>query len=193
MDHGTEFESNVTLDRFALYLRPLNENGAPLNVPGATESQERWGGLHATLCGFAPKQGARGAKVKHPSSLIDTLDRAHSAAGAAAAQSGAGEWRLSRDAILPAEHNALMLLPTSTGDSPTLRAIAEVVTSAGLLNARPAESLHISIGSADAARAQAVRAALMDAPRWELVIAKCHAGTERLKVTEFRESKELAW
>ena len=28
---------------------------------------------------------------------------------------------------------------------------------------------------------------------WELVIAKCHAGTTPLQVTEFRDSKEPNW
>ena len=47
--------------------------------------------------------------------------------------------------------------------------------------------------STDAARAGAVRTALLEAQRWQLVIAKCAAGTAPLQVTEFRESKELAW
>ena len=108
----------------------------------------------------------------------------------AATASGIKRWQ-SSDCALPTEGEALLLLPTKDGgDSKVLRAVSEVVSSAGPLNARPAESLHISIGSADHARA--VSEALLHA-RWELVIAKCAAGTEPLQVTEFREGKELAW
>ena len=52
-----------------------------------------------------------------------------------------------RTGLLPAENNMLWLSPTASGDSPTLKVISQVVASAGLLNARPAESLHISIGA----------------------------------------------
>ena len=189
IDFQTEFESNIRVDRLALYLRPLDANGQALYVPGATESQKRWGGLHATLCSFAPERGARGASVEHLSLLADVLEHAYSAA-AAIAKPGAQRWRLRSTALLPAENNMLWLSPTASGDSHTLKVISQVVASAGLLNARPAESLHISIGSADASLA---RVALLDAPRWELAIAKCSAGTERLQVTEFVMSKELAW
>jgi len=192
MDKQTEFEGNSTLDRVALYLRPLDAKGDPLYVAGATESQERWGGLHATLCGFAPTWDASGASVAHPTSLVATLEMAHAAA-AAAAKPGVKRWRLSSGALLPtgrAGGKALMLLPTATGASRTLAAIAQAVSSACLLNPRMPEELHITIGASDA---DSVRAALLRAQRWELAIAKCGAGTAPLRVTEFRERKELAW
>lgn len=192
MNSMIEFKGNTEHDRFALYLRPLDANGQPLFVPGATESQERWGGLHATLCGFAPKKGSPGASATHPSSLVNTLNMVYAAAKSSAKQ-GVGKWRLSRDAWLPLDGRALVLLPTDTGKSRTLRAISEAVSSAGLLNARAAEELHISIGTADPARVQATRNALLGAPRWEVVIAKCEAGTTPLQVTSFRESRELVW
>ena len=56
MDRETEFQKNTEFDRFALYLRPLDNEGQPLYVSEATEAQKRWGGLHVTLCGFAPKK-----------------------------------------------------------------------------------------------------------------------------------------
>ena len=45
----------------------------------------------------------------------------------------------------------------------------------------------------DATLAAQVRSALLQVKRWEIVIAKCQAGTLPLQVTEFCESKELVW
>ena len=94
--------------------------------------------------------------------------------------------------------------PTEKGKScNTLSAISETITSAGLLNARAAQTLHVSIGHSDPALANdtqvdatlaaQVRSALLQVKRWEIVIAKCQAGTLPLQVTEFCESKELVW
>ena len=55
LDKQTEFEGQSEHDRYALYLRPLDALGEPLHVAGASASQERWGGLHVTLCSFAPR------------------------------------------------------------------------------------------------------------------------------------------
>ena len=96
------------------------------------------------------------------------------------------------------------MLPTEKETScDTLNVISETVTSAGLLNARGAETLHVSIGHSDPARANVtqvdatraakVRSALLQVKRWEIVIAKCQSGTSPLQVTEFCESKELVW
>ena len=96
------------------------------------------------------------------------------------------------------------MYPTENGElCKTLSAISETVTSEGLLNARAAETLHVSIGHSDptrahitqvdATRAALVRSELAHVKRWELVIAKCQTGTMPLQVTEFRESKELMW
>ena len=63
----------------------------------------------------------------------------------------------------------------------------------GLYHARAAEKLHFNIGSNDTTCAARVRKELQLVKRWELVIAKCHAGTTLLQVTEFCESKELNW
>ena len=95
-------------------------------------------------------------------------------------------------------------MPTVKEEScDTLSAISETVTSEGLLNARAAETLHVSIGHSDptcanitqvdSTRAARVRSELAHVKRWELVIAKCQTGTTPLQVTEFRESKELMW
>ena len=74
MDHDTEFKQNTDFDRYALYLRPLDSDGQPLYVPEASEAQKRWGGLHVTLCGFAPKKGS-GAPQTHPFSLVEALSK----------------------------------------------------------------------------------------------------------------------
>ena len=63
----------------------------------------------------------------------------------------------------------------------------------GLYHARIAETLHVAISSNDTTCAARVRKELQIVKRWELVIAKCHAGTTPLQVTEFCESKELKW
>ena len=84
-------------------------------------------------------------------------------------------------------------MSTEKEESDKLRSISDTVASTGLLNARAADTLHVSIGSSDTTRAARVRKELQLVKRWELVIAKCHAGTTPLQVTEFRESKELNW
>ena len=206
MDHSTEFEGNAQFGRFALYLRPLNPHGWPLYVECASRSQKRWGGLHCTLCGFAPEAGS-GAQTAHPSSPQDALDMAYAAAvsaahsdfvasSAMASDSPASQWQLRSNAPLPADGRALLLSPTARGDSDrTLDAIAAAVEELGLLNARPAASLHISIGSDDAGVAEVVREALRTATRWELVIARCRAGVVPLQLTDVRpsERRELEW
>ena len=84
-------------------------------------------------------------------------------------------------------------MSTEKEESDVLRSISNTVASTGLLNARGADTLHVSIGTSDTTRAARVRKKLQLVKRWELVIAKCHAGTTPLQVTEFRESKELNW
>ena len=84
-------------------------------------------------------------------------------------------------------------MSTEKEESDILRSISGTVASTGLLNARAAETLHVSIGTSDTTCAARVRKELQLVKRWELVIAKCHAGTTPLQVTEFRESKELNW
>ena len=84
-------------------------------------------------------------------------------------------------------------MSTEKEESDILRSISDTVATTGLLNARKAETLHVSIGTSDTTRAARVRKELQLVKRWELVIAKCHAGTTPLQVTEFRESKELNW
>jgi len=202
MDRETEFQKNTEYDRFALYLRPLDSDGQPLYVSEASEAQKRWGGLHVTLCGFAPKKGS-GAPQTHPASLVETLSKAFLAVKATA-KPGENHWSLKSDSTLPLVGSKLMLYPRENGElCNTLSAISETVTSSGLLNARAAETLHVSIGHSDptsanitqvdATRAARVRTALAQVKRWELVIAKCQTGTMPLQVTEFRESKELMW
>ena len=84
-------------------------------------------------------------------------------------------------------------MSTEKEESDVLRSISDTVASTGLLNARAADTLHVSIGTSDTTHAARVRKELQLVKRWELVIAKCHAGTTPLQVSEFRESKELKW
>ena len=84
----------------------------------------------------------------------------------------------------------LQLLPEEDGE---LSAISETVASIGLYHARATETLHVAISSNDITHAAQVRKELQLVKHWELVIAKCHAGTTPLQVTEFCESKELNW
>jgi hypothetical protein len=84
-------------------------------------------------------------------------------------------------------------LSTEKEESDILRVISETVASTGLLNAGAVETLHVSIGSSDTTCAALVRKELQLVKCWELVIAKCQAGTTPLQVTEFCESKELNW
>ena len=84
-------------------------------------------------------------------------------------------------------------MSTEKEESDKLRSISDTVASTGLLNARTAETLHVSIGSDDTTRAALVRKELQLVKHWELVIAKCHAGTTLLQVTEFCEIRELNW
>ena len=193
-----EFHENTSFDRYSLYLRPLDplertgigiRNG--IQVPGATESQDNWGGLHCTLCSFAPVAG-RGCPMHHdPSDLRETLDDVF--ARASAVSRAAPRWQLACTEPLPVNGQMLMLYPTATDETKrTLEAIAEAVAEAGMLQPRPAADLHISIGGADAARVEAVRTALANA-LWEVRIAKCQAGQNQLRVTQLRESRQFGW
>ena len=111
MDHDTEFKQNTDFDRYALYLRPLDSNGQPgqpLYVPEASEAQKRWGGLHVTLCGFAPKKDS-GAPQTHPVSLVEALHKTFLAVKSAA-KPGETYWCLSCDATLPLVGSGLRVL-----------------------------------------------------------------------------------
>ena len=148
-----------------------------------------------TLCAFAPKLGS-GAPQAHPASLVETMKSAHAAAVlASAAKHGRSSWKLSNGATLSpsSRGDALQILGTASGDSRTLNAITTAVEAAGLLNARAATTLHLSIGGLTMQNQECMRSMLRHALRWELVIAKCAAGVTPLQVTEFRERMELKW
>ena len=108
MDHDTEFKKNTDFDRYALYLRPLDSDGQPLYVSEASEAQKRWGGLHVTLCGFAPKKDS-GAPQTHPFSLVEALSKTFLAAKSAA-KPGETHWCLSSDSTLPLVGSGLRVL-----------------------------------------------------------------------------------
>ena len=198
LDKETEFEGNAAFDRLALYLRPLDVMGGPLQVSNASASQERWGGLHATLCSFAPAHDS-GAPVAHRRPVLAALERAH-AAVRAALPPGASRWSLAREtqgaALLHDGGKKLMLMPPSTaeaGGSRALHALSDALGESGLCNARPAERLHLSCG--DAEGAAAVRDVLLscEPERWELCVVKCAAGVAPLRVTEVCERRELVF
>ena len=202
IDETTEFEGNSTLDRYALYLRPLDSAGAPLHVDGATDAQERWGGLHATLCSFAPPHDSSG-KPTHRGDVFKALESVHAAAIAAAqttAPPGVSCWQLRNEgATLPAKSHGkgLLLLPTGIegrkgrGTMSTLTAMSAAVGDAGMCNPRPADTLHVSCGSVDGA--EAAREPLLACGRWEVCVVKCAAGEAPLRVTEVVERRELCW
>ena len=146
-----------------------------------------------TLCAFAPKLGS-GAPQAHPASLVETMKGAHAAA-VSAAKNGRSSWKLSNGATLSpsSRGDALQILGTASGESRTLKAITNAVEAAGLLNARAATTLHLSIGGLTMQNQECMRSMLRHALRWELVIAKCAAGVTPLQVTEFRERMELKW
>ena len=179
-----EFYGNVTFDRFALYLRPLDAYGQHLTVSGASDTQERWGGLHCTLCSFAPAHDS-GAPQMHSSAVLVALERAVSAVKAAASP-GASRWTVAKDASL-CYSRRMIELP----DDASLKALCTAVAVAGMCSARKAETLHISVGEAEGG--EAARAALLACGRWEVCVAKCAAGVEPLRVSEIVERMELVW
>lgn len=209
IEEQTRFESNAEYDRWALYLRPLDDTtGLPVVVAGATETQERWGGLHCTLCSFAPAIGSGGAQ-EHGESAEAALEAAFAAARAAAGQDlssltfqGAGEYtshfcccfrRMQAAEVLP-ECNGMLLLAPAAAETTLWRvlgAITKAVAASRLRNARSLESLHVSCGGV--AGAKATRRALLECSAWELCIAQCGAGTTSLRVTAIGERRVLRW
>ena len=177
LDTDTEFNGQTEHSREAIYLRPLDIHGNWLEVEGASESQRRWGGLHVTLCSFAPQPGI-GAPLPHGRSIVDALD---SAAAAASAAGGSSSWRLSRARI----YRGGVSLPR---DEPTLVAICNAVAAAGLLKARAVTSLHCSCGEG---HEEAVLQALLNCTRWELCIASCSRNVSPLCVSGITERREL--
>ena len=184
-------------DRFAVYLRP--ETAAlqcdPAALAAATANQKKWGGLHVTLCSFAPKKGDDGAGRAHRSSLRRAL-----AAAAEAMRDVAGKsrWRLGDSAAErlalyeygPSGEQAGVGLPPA---SRALHALCGALSELGLQNVRPPEQLHMTLGRLEAGAAEAVRCALQRCPGWELVIAKCAAHEPELRATQFNEVMPLSW
>jgi hypothetical protein len=187
------------IDRFAVYLRP--ETAAlqcdPAALAAATANQKKWGGLHVTLCSFAPKNGDDDTGSAHGSSLRRAL-----AAAAEAMRDVASEtrWRLGDSAD---ERLALyeygpsgelasrgVGLPTATR---TLHALCGALSELGLQNVRRPDQLHMTLGRLEVGAAEAVRCALQRCPGWELVIAKCAAHEPELRTTQFNEVMPLSW
>ena len=130
----------ISRDRFALYLRPLDANGEHLIIPGASESQERWGGLHCTLCSFAPALDS-GAPDAHSGAVPAALERGVRAMKDAAPPGG---WTIAHDASL-SDDNDMLKLPADA----SLEALCAAVADAGMSKARKTKTLHISIDDAE--------------------------------------------
>jgi hypothetical protein len=94
--------------QYAIYLRPVALQGAA--VDAASASQKRWGGLHVTLCSFAPKltgtvkpqaRGGASSSQSHAGSVRAALQAMHSAACAVAYHDKRhGSWQLAPTAAL---------------------------------------------------------------------------------------------
>ena len=171
--------------QYAVYLRPVDDSAAQRQFARHGGSS-RWGGLHATLCSFAPKSSSGSARHAHRGSTLAALRQMRAAAQAAAPSSAQG-WRPTA---------ALLRLQASTvsidGDaSRTLVAVCTAGRRCGLLNARKPKSLHITIGTEFRGDRDALAEALCSS-RWELAIAKW-SGQGKLHSSELRERLPMEW
>ena len=157
-------------DLYAVYLRPRRLKRAP-EVVSAMEFNRRGGGLHATLCSFAPDVSTGGTKRSPPHG--SELESAMSSMHMAGQPKTLSSFKLDKSAKLPVVHSkahpgiAMLKLPA---EHPGLRAICDAASAAGLRNARKVDDLHITVG--DDANANVVREALLACETWELALAK---------------------
>lgn len=201
------------MDTYCLYLRPQVPHGDVADRANAC--QQRWGGLHATLCSFAPKAISR-CKGAHGGSLIRAMEAMHKAAKASEPSeppishetshhqardqdSRAVNVSLGLDPlealpeVYPRSRVVILRLP---GSSQVLRAISAVAADKELVNARRPEELHITLGPRrqfPPRDVEAMRSTLRACTRWRLVIVKCKAGEKELCVSEDREELALEW
>jgi hypothetical protein len=139
----------AAVDKFALYLRPHLALGTARWAAGwqaAAQQQQLWGGLHVTLCSFAPKLSS-GVRGHHGGSLIGTLQQLQ-----VGVQAGAGgapnRWQLAAQhgTIIWHRRGHLIFISLPTACPGTLAAVSSVVLGAGMVNARRCQDLHLTLG-----------------------------------------------
>lgn len=182
-------------NRFALYLKPVGvDHHACIQL--VNEEQKKWGGIHATLCSFAPRSGS-GALGAHSTSLKKSMKLAADAARAHSAC-----WTLGKDAPLDVRvkkdrpcvgcSNVTLKLPKG---SRTLQALTHSLQQRGLQDVRAPERLHVTLGRCEYISEETVaevQRVLRDA-HWKLVIVRGTEVGEPLRATRFNEEIALEW
>lgn len=175
-------------DLYAVYLRPRRLKRKS-EVIAAMEFNRRWGGLHVTLCSFAPISGSPG--TCHGSDL----DAAMISIQEAGQPKTLTAFKLTKQtAKLPLIYSkansgvAMLKLPS---DHPALRAMCAAASAAGLKQARKADELHITIGNAS--NADVVREALWACEYWEVALAKSSSAEAEIRVNGFVDVRPLTW
>ena len=142
----------TTIDKFSLYLRP----GLPLATSrwagwtAAAAQQHIWGGLHVTLCSFAPKLSS-GTTGHHGGSLVSVLNSVEVQRAVTGVRLPSGvqpHWQLSEDRHgVPVWYTrggiTMIRLPRSS----TLDRLCRCVLEHGLVNARAPHELHLTLGN----------------------------------------------
>jgi hypothetical protein len=136
------FSSAASVDTFALYLRPHLALGSARWAVGwqaADHLQQDWGGLHVTLCSFAPKLSS-GVHGHHGGGLKETLRQVQACLSA--------RWQLAaRHGPIWYRRNHILMIQLQTATpSNNLSGICRVVQSAGMVNPRSAADLHLTLG-----------------------------------------------
>jgi hypothetical protein len=136
------FSSAAAVDTFALYLRPHLALGSARWAVGwqaADHLQQNWGGLHVTLCSFAPKLSS-GVHGHHGGGLKETLRQVQACLSA--------RWQLAarHGPIWYRRDHILMIQLQTAAPSKNLSGICRVVQSAGMVNPRSAADLHLTLG-----------------------------------------------
>ena len=133
-------------DKFSIYLRPtlpLPSSRWAAGWAAAAQQQHMWGGLHVTLCSFAPKLSS-GMSGHHGSSLMGVL---HALQDDARGCCNGGRWQANAARhALPVWYTRGGLTMVCLPQSGTLRLVAQRVLSSGMVNARPQGDLHLTLG-----------------------------------------------
>lgn len=180
-----------TPDLFAIYLRPRRLQ-RKAEVVSTMEFNRRWGGIHITLCSFAPPYATE-ANARTPPHGCD-LDSAMTSLHMAGQPKTLSSFKIDKSAKLPLVHSkshpgiAMLKMPA---DHVGLRAICNAASAAGLRNARKVEDMHVTVG--DELNVDGVREALWACEYWELALAKSSGKEREIRVTGFVEVKPLTW
>eukprot|EP00929_Paragymnodinium_shiwhaense_P025217 TRINITY_DN15314_c0_g1_i1.p1 TRINITY_DN15314_c0_g1~~TRINITY_DN15314_c0_g1_i1.p1 ORF type:complete len:211 (-),score=41.03 TRINITY_DN15314_c0_g1_i1:633-1265(-) len=191
---------------YSLYLRPALKLTEEVQL--AMDCQRKWGGMHATLCSFAAKcSEGEAPHAAHGSSLKVAMQEMHAAAMPPCLGDGAKlnvsdypqkckRWRLETDALLPESASEKLVMLMLPKEAHVLRAITSVAKKMHLWNARPVESLHITLGPRHLfppETVEAIRQQLRECVDWRIVIVKCNPWEPVRCVSEDRESLTLEW